>query len=175
MLADQREAFSTALDRLTGRTEWGVKVYTDPTAPGSPPSSGGNTGGGTSADSGAGGGTGGAGKAYLRRRLAQRRSREDSWQRATELSRRIDQVLGDLAEDRRHHRPQDAALSGAPGENVFNAAYLVPADRSAEFAARARELACGLTGVRVELTGPWVPYSFVPQAFTPNGSGTEVA
>jgi hypothetical protein len=54
----------------------------------------------------------------------------------------------------------EAALSGAPGENVRNAAYLVDAGRTEEFAALAWRLDAEAPGTRIELTGPWAPYSF---------------
>ncbi|WP_438290745.1 GvpL/GvpF family gas vesicle protein [Streptomyces sp. HUAS TT7] len=50
-----------------------------------------------------------------------------------------------------------ARLSGEPGENVLNAAYLVPLDRSEDFVAAVRDFIPHIEGVRVELTGPWAP------------------
>ncbi|WP_187357029.1 GvpL/GvpF family gas vesicle protein, partial [Actinomadura sp. CNU-125] len=46
------------------------------------------------------------------------------------------------------------------GRNITNDAYLVPMDATDEFAAAVRESARDLPGVRVEVTGPWAPYSF---------------
>jgi hypothetical protein len=43
---------------------------------------------------------------------------------------------------------------------MLNAAYLVAQDRSREFAAAADRLAGQHPAVRLELTGPWPPYSF---------------
>ena len=39
-------------------------------------------------------------------------------------------------------------------------AYLVDADRAEELAAQAGRLEAEAPGVRVEVTGPWAPYSF---------------
>jgi hypothetical protein len=143
-------AFAAALDRVAGRLEWGAKVYTDPgrlvdpePAPPAPTAAA------------------GPGRDYLRRRQRQRQARERSWEQAAEVGKQVDAALAPLAEDVRYHRVQDQALSGRPGENVLNAAYLVRKDRSEAFLARARELLGDRPGVHVELTGPWVPYSFV--------------
>jgi hypothetical protein len=136
--------FRAALDRLAGRVEVGVKVSTDPraTAPAAPPS------------------TSSPGRDYLRRRRAQHRARDDAWQRAAATAKRVDAALAGLAVDSRQRPPQRPQLSGARGENVLNAAYLVDAERTGEFAALARRLDAEAPGSRVELTGPWAPYSF---------------
>jgi hypothetical protein len=136
--------FRAALDRLAGRVELGVKVSTDPQAmaPAAAPSAS------------------SPGRDYLRRRRAQHRARDDAWQRAAAAAQRVDATLAGLALDSRQRPPQRPQLSGAPGENVLNAAYLVDAGRTEEFAALARRLDAEAPGTRIELTGPWAPYSF---------------
>ncbi len=58
-------------------------------------------------------------------------------------------------------RPAQATeLSGAPGPMILNGTYLVTDAQSGAFAAAARELADRFPGLRMELTGPWPPYSF---------------
>ena len=49
-------------------------------------------------------------------------------------------------------------------EMLLNAAYLVEAQRVADLRERAAELAerHAAVGARIELTGPWPPYNFVP-------------
>ncbi|EFL13179.1 GvpL/GvpF family gas vesicle protein [Streptomyces sp. C] len=63
------------------------------------------------------------------------------------------------------HPAQTGPLAGGDtGENVLNDAYLVPDGEADAFRAAVRHAADDLPGVRVELTGPWAPYSFaVPQ------------
>ncbi|MFD9486464.1 GvpL/GvpF family gas vesicle protein [Streptomyces sp. NPDC059991] len=145
LLDSGRASFVPALERLDGRVEWGVKVYAeagDPepaAAPRAKPASG---------------------RDYLRRRLGQRQAREDTWRQAGALSRGLHQELSGHAEAERLHRPQNARVSGQPGENVLNAAYLVPRERSAEFVALVEPHRSRVEGVRVEVTGPWPPYSF---------------
>ncbi|MBD0742837.1 GvpL/GvpF family gas vesicle protein [Streptomyces sp. CBMA152] len=150
LLGSGRAGFVRALERLDGRVEWGVKVYADirPAPAGAPPTSA------RPAD----------GREYLRRRLGQRRSREEVWRRADALSRTLHTELSGRAEAGRLHRPQNVRLSGDPGENILNAAYLVPREQSEEFVATVRHLTPHTDGVRVELTGPWAPHSFAGEA-----------
>ncbi|WP_020674111.1 GvpL/GvpF family gas vesicle protein [Amycolatopsis nigrescens] len=145
MLRERGPRISAALDRVDGRAEWGVKVYADPAATATP----------------AAGETGTpSGRSYLRKRLAERRSRDDAWRAVTEAAEAVDRELGALAEDRRRHRAQHPELSGVPGRNVLNLAYLVPVPHGDRFLARVDELRGTAHGCRIEVTGPWVPYSF---------------
>jgi hypothetical protein len=144
--------FSAALDRLAGRVEVGVKAYADleaiaatgsaraagPAAPSTPPS---------------------PGRDYLRRRMERRRSRDEAWRLAFAAADQAATTLAKLAVDQRRHRPQDPRLSGTRGENVLNMAYLVDAAGAQGFASLAWGLVT-LTGMRIEVTGPWAPYSF---------------
>jgi Gas vesicle synthesis protein GvpL/GvpF len=144
--------FCAALDRLAGCVEVGVKVYADlealaatdparkagPAAPSTPSS---------------------PGRDYLRRRMEQRRSRDEAWRLALAAADRTTTTLAKLALDQRCHRPQDPRLSGTRGENVLNMAYLVDAADVQGFALVAGSLAA-LPGMRIEVTGPWAPYSF---------------
>jgi hypothetical protein len=59
---------------------------------------------------------------------------------------------------RRHHRAQDAQLSGRDDWMVLNGAYLVDDERGEEFAAAVAALR--EPELDVQLTGPWAPYSF---------------
>ncbi|GHJ29369.1 gas vesicle protein [Streptomyces hygroscopicus subsp. sporocinereus] len=153
MLADGRERFASALDRLEGRVEWGVKVYATPPPPEEPPA-GEPPAGGRSAP------TALSGRDYLRRRKAQRQAAERRWGHTEEGARLVHDTLTRLAERHRLHPPQDPKLSGESDRNVLNAAYLVRREDSAGFAERVGLLAERATGLRVELTGPWAPYSF---------------
>ncbi|AGP53922.1 GvpL/GvpF family gas vesicle protein [Streptomyces rapamycinicus] len=174
ILQERRDQFLPLLERLAGHVEWGVKVYTDPTDS-------------LASDAAvAAGATGGEealspGRAYLAARRRRRRGAEEAWQTAARTAVRIAEEAGGLAVGRVAHRPQRGELAqmaggetarggksggetaggGKPGgENIANDAYLVPADRAEEFRARVLAAAEGQPGVRVEVTGPWAPYSF---------------
>lgn len=149
-LQERRDEFLPLLERLTGRVEWGVKVYT---------AAGGETADAPESDPGDAGLS--PGRAYLAARRKRRRGAEDAWQAAVRTAARIADEAGDLAVERVAHRPQRGELAKAEsGENIANDAYLVPADRAEDFRARVLAAAEGQEGVRVEVTGPWAPYSF---------------
>ncbi|TYK45004.1 GvpL/GvpF family gas vesicle protein [Actinomadura decatromicini] len=176
VLAAQAERFRSVLDRLTGRTEWGVKAWADPAALDAPdthsggglaPSAEPPTGPPSSAQSGSEASRSGSepaagtGTAYLLRRQRERRRREDAGRRAAEHAGTVHADLADLAVAARRHAPQDPRLSGRTGTQVLNAAYLLDDDRVDDFLAAARAAGERLAGVEVEVTGPWPPYSFI--------------
>lgn len=148
LLSEQQEAFTTALARVEGKTEWGVKVYADPEIfaedPAPEPSA-------SSAS--------GPGAAYLQRRRSQRRSREDAGRAATARAEEIHAALSEQAAATRRHPPQDQRLTGHAGWMILNGAYLVDDEAAAEFRGRVAEFG-EERGIDVDLTGPWVPYSF---------------
>ncbi|MET8001414.1 GvpL/GvpF family gas vesicle protein [Nonomuraea glycinis] len=160
-LLDQRhDDFVQVLSQIAGRVEWGVKAYVHPTEdqptptarePADRAAARGPGGAGSSAAAG-------AGTAYLKRRQAGLRSREDAWRDASEQAQRIHHALTALAVASHLHRPQDPQLSGRSDWMILNGAYLVDEPRSAEFAAALDGLRG--PGVDLQLTGPWAPYSF---------------
>ncbi|MEW9532908.1 GvpL/GvpF family gas vesicle protein [Microbispora sp. NPDC049125] len=181
-LLDRRhDDFAAVLARVAGRREWGVKAYVSRAArgegpaattgaaqPGGPATAGtGRAGGPVPSSTGGagpvtaapgGGAAGGPGTAYLKRRKASLRSREDLWRAAVEQAERLHSALGGIAVASRRHRPQDPQLSGRSDLMVLNGAYLVEPGRDREFAAALG--AFRAEGMDVQLTGPWAPYSF---------------
>ncbi|GAA4933477.1 GvpL/GvpF family gas vesicle protein [Streptomyces coeruleoprunus] len=150
VLRQGEETFTRMLDRLADSVEWGVKVYAEPPGDSGDPAS----------SQAAPADEPDPGRAYLRRRRQQHHAREATWSAAAEAVRRIEAEAGELALAHARHRPQQGRLAVGAGENVANDAYLVPAGRSGDFRARVLRSAEGLPGVRVEITGPWAPYSF---------------
>ncbi|WP_418960661.1 GvpL/GvpF family gas vesicle protein [Streptomyces tritici] len=157
-------AFTRLLDRLADHVEWGVKIYAETT--------GGASAGEGRGDVDAAAGASDPGRAYLRRRRQEREERGAARSAAAEAVRRIDVAAGAVALERARHRPQQGQLAAGPGENVANDSYLVARERSEEFRERVRDAADGLRGVRVEITGPWAPYSFA--ALPETGAPEEV-
>ncbi|WP_406336895.1 GvpL/GvpF family gas vesicle protein [Streptomyces zaomyceticus] len=151
-LAAQRQVFAERIALLRDRSEWGVKLYIN--APVPPKDSGADGAGSTGST-----GTLSPGKAYLQRRRAQHSVREDHYRNAQEAAQRIDALVARFRTYRVRHPAQHGALAG-PEENVLNDAYLVPDDRIESFRAALAAVAADLDGVRVEVTGPWAPYSF---------------
>ncbi|MGW1023805.1 GvpL/GvpF family gas vesicle protein [Streptomyces sp. NPDC002577] len=147
MIEDEHERLHTALERIAGRVEWGVKVYVAPeksapqgqAEPEAKPATG---------------------RDYLRRKRAARERQESVWERAENFARTVHGHLSRHARATRLHPPQNPALSRAPGRNVLNAAYLVDRSHSEEFVELVDRTKDEEPGLRVELTGPWAAYSF---------------
>ncbi|MEU6173115.1 GvpL/GvpF family gas vesicle protein [Streptantibioticus parmotrematis] len=153
MLQEREEEFTSMLDWLTGQVEWGVKLYVDvraarDTQPSPRP--------GTS-----------SGRAYLQARRAARRGAAEAHGAAEDAARRISQEAASWASASAAHRPQQGDLATGPGENIVNWAFLVPAEHGERFRRAVQDAAGVVPGVRLEITGPWAPYSFA----TPDDSG----
>ncbi|MCS0599979.1 GvpL/GvpF family gas vesicle protein [Streptomyces sp. LP11] len=147
MIEEREEDFHSALNRLQGRVEWGVKVYVEPEPaepapePAKPVS----------------------GRDYLRRRRERSHAHEEKWQRAEGFAQSLHERLARCADDSRLHAPQNNALTSGPGQNVLNGAYLVPRAHSEEFVEMVDRTKDEAPGIRVELTGPWAAYSFTEE------------
>ncbi|MET8051040.1 GvpL/GvpF family gas vesicle protein [Streptosporangium sp. NPDC005286] len=146
LLRRRHDDFAAVLAHVTGRREWGVKAYAAPAAADSP------VAGESAAESGK------PGTAYLQRRRASLRNREDAWRQAAERAEHIHATLAATSVASHRHRPQDPELSGREDPMVLNGAYLVDEDHAEEFVAAVDGLRG--QGIDLELTGPWAPYSF---------------
>jgi Gas vesicle synthesis protein GvpL/GvpF len=148
LLRERRDELTEVLGRVVGRSEWGVKAYAIAETPAQEPSE---------ADAAAGERPG---MAYLRRRKQQQQSREQASQRLAERAQQIHAEVSRVAVASRQHPPQDPRLSGHQGTMILNTAYLIDDDRADALAAAVEELRAGLSGIRMEITGPWPAYSF---------------
>ncbi|CAM3667213.1 GvpL/GvpF family gas vesicle protein [Nocardiopsis rhodophaea] len=150
LLRDEGGAFESVLRRLSGRVEWGVKVLTrPPTAPGGATQRARRT----------------PGRTYRDERRPPPESAEDRWRDAAALARRVDDLVGGLAEAREDHRPLLTRRTGTGGETAMHASYLVPADRTPQLVRIAERLrASAPRGTRIVVSGPWAPYSFAMTA-----------
>ncbi|UBU14561.1 GvpL/GvpF family gas vesicle protein [Nonomuraea gerenzanensis] len=159
LLERRSVAFGDVLAHVTGRREWGVKAYTSPAAAAAQaadPDHADQRGGARTC--GGDGQAGRPGTAYLQRRRAGLRGREQVRRQVLQRADHIHRALSALAAAGRRHRPQDPRLSGRHDWMLLNGAYLVDEARAGEFAALAGEL--GGDGVEIRVTGPWAPYSF---------------
>ena len=147
-LTQWHERAERALDRIAGRSEWSVKAYVDPGARGEEtqdePSPEGM----------------GAGKAYLLKRRAATQRRESLAAADAATADEIHAALEGASVAGRRLAPQDRRLTGHTGEMVLNGTYLVDETRVALFKGAVDALAAHHAGVRVEVGGPWPPYSF---------------
>lgn len=143
MLAAHAGALLSALDRVEGRTEWGVKVHCDlsaledglvAAAPVEP-----------------------SGRGYL----MQRKARLEAGARAAEAAAEAATVAHDALADLADEAVTAPGRSAAPGL-VLNGAYLVPDDRRDDFMRRVSDLqARHGESFFFDVTGPWPPYHFV--------------
>ncbi|WP_405774189.1 GvpL/GvpF family gas vesicle protein [Streptomyces sp. NBC_01538] len=161
MTEERGDDFRRALDRLDGRVEWGVKVYLEKADETDGEKDSSSVSSASSASSAR------TGREYLRQRRRRVRTNEDRWRHAEIFASELHRTLSDHAENVRLHAPQNSVLSGATGQNVLNAAYLVARSDSEQFIElvdRTKSDADAATsGLRVELTGPWAVYSFTEE------------
>lgn len=154
-LEAREEDFIRALDRVAGRTEWGVKAVLSPSAnPARTPEPE------PAARSSGKQAQPGAGAAYLRRRREQTTSRERGERIAVEQAERVHATLSELAAATRLHPPQSRQLSGDGDPMILNAAYLVDEAAARAFTGAVAALDDEHRAIRLQLTGPWPPYSF---------------
>ncbi|MEU9057423.1 GvpL/GvpF family gas vesicle protein [Streptomyces sp. NPDC048430] len=149
MLGAREAEFSALLARLEGHVELGVKIYADPREAVSV------GGGGAEAEA-----PGSPGRAYLRRRRAQQQNHRATYRAAGSVAAEVPARVAGIARAHVTHRPQQGDLAQAAGENIVNDAYLVQGTEADAFRAALTGLADDVPGVRVEITGPWAPYSF---------------
>lgn len=142
MLERRRADLDAVLERIDGRTEWGVKAYAEPApAPA------------TATDAR-------PGLAYLQRRRAELAADDERLRRASGGAEAVHAALAGRAEAARQHPPQDRRLTGRAEPMVLNGAYLVGAENSRRFTDAVRTQAQRHAELRLEVTGPWPPYSF---------------
>lgn len=148
-----------SLRRVGGCVEWGVKAYAASSVP---------AGGGTD-DAAAPDGPG-AGMAYLRRRRAELSAREDSRRTMTASAQAVHAELSGRAAQARLYPPQSPALSGNHAPMLLNASYLLSASPQSgsagalDFASAVAAVATAHPDLRIDLSGPWPPYSFTARA-----------
>ncbi|WP_033216698.1 GvpL/GvpF family gas vesicle protein [Kitasatospora phosalacinea] len=156
LLTAHADEIRTALAGIADRTEWGVKAYLDRAR-----SDGETDGAGEAGDGPGRPSDDRPGTAYLLRRRTARDRAERALADAAGQARQVHLALSDLADRSTEHPPQPAEATGVRDPMLLNGAYLVHRAREAEFA----RAVAGLRerhgpALRVELTGPWPPYSF---------------
>jgi hypothetical protein len=146
-LMAHRGDFDTALRRVTGRTEWGVKGYADPDliAKQSVEKQAGHVGEGT---------------AYLLRRRAELSAQQAAESKAAVHAHEIHEALSRIAVVAKRQPVPHTQLLRKRAKIVLNGTYLVDNERADEFADTVRTLDDQHPGIDLDLTGPWPPYSF---------------
>ncbi len=170
LLTEHAEALRTALARVADRTEWGVKAYLDQARLDQARANEARTSGDAATDPGPGGPPDDRpGTAYLLRRRAARDRDTRDLADAAARARQVHLALTGLADRSTEHPPQPPEATGVRDPMLLNGAYLVHRSREAGFARAVRDLGeQHAPALRLELTGPWPPYSFVD---LPTGDG----
>ena len=138
LLAEHHAELTELLESLRGTQEWGVQVYLRPAVGTAVPA-------GVTVGGDGGGSTG----------------PHQPWLEAEASANQIDRVLSDIAIVSRRQPAPYLRPGSVCGWMVLNGIYLLDADRAAEFSSMARQFAAEHGTLRVEITGPWPPYSFV--------------
>ncbi|MGW4368617.1 GvpL/GvpF family gas vesicle protein [Nocardia takedensis] len=149
LLRERRADFETALDLVRGRTEWGVRAYGDRARLIA-----------AAAETREDGVPATPGAAYLARRRAQLSARESVEREAEQRAERIHRRLLEKVAAGRRQPPTDPAVSGRRDWMLLNGTYLVDDERAGRFADTVAALEVEHPGIRLELSGPWPPYSF---------------
>ena len=156
LLNTRRQDFLAALDLVTGRDELGVKAYGDLAA---------LAAGGSSVPQPAGEKR--SGTAYLMKRKQQLTAHEQAHSVAAAEAERIHAALLRHAVDGKQKPPGEPAVTGKRAWTVLNGTYLVDRNRVEAFRAAVAELQETTTGIELEITGPWPPYSFTGDVVSP--------
>lgn len=98
--------------------------------------------------------------AYLKRRRDELAANQDAQRDTTAGARAVYAELAGHAAGARLHPPQSPQLRGSKAPMLLNAAYLVRRCDATSFAAAVASAANAHPELRLELTGPWPPYSF---------------
>lgn len=159
VLDGRREQFRAVFDRVRGRAEWAVKVYTVPPAASRRDDS--STAGVTASADARTAQTAASGRAYLDRVRTRQVEREAKQDAALTAAARVDEAIGALALDAVRRRPHGPEITGRHRTQILNAAYLVDESRTRELHVTIAALQGDPgTGALIEVSGPWVPYSF---------------
>ena len=145
LLDTRADALRDTLASVSGRVEWGVKLYAEPR-----PAEEHQV-------------QAASGRDYLGQRMAQSRSRDEERLRRGDAVRACHEALSSAADHAVVNAPQDPALSGRRDPMVLNGAYLVAREHESEFLAVLDAQAagpCREAGILAEITGPWPPYNF---------------
>ncbi|MET7933826.1 GvpL/GvpF family gas vesicle protein [Streptomyces sp. NPDC005322] len=180
-LREKEESFLATLDRIAGRAEWGVKVYAlagqpaarEATAPAATSSGAAHEATAPAATSSGAAheatapAAASSGLAYLERVRNQHKGREQRQNAALRAAERVDAVVRGLAVATRRLRPHGPEVTGPHRTHVLNAAYLIDHGRERQLRAALASLREDETAVRIELSGPWAPYSFADGGTAP--------
>jgi len=145
-VTDHAPEIGKAMERITDRVEWAVKVYrTDKSDAAAEESESARTG-----------------RDYLVGRSREQQERAEADTFAHDRAQACYDRIGEVSVDAVRNAPQDPVLSGRREPMVHNAAFLVDPAVQAEFRGLVEEISQGSAsdGLLVEASGPWPAYNF---------------
>lgn len=156
MLSTDHDLLAGAIDRLTGRQEWGLKVFAHrdrllEVA---------------RAEYGEEGDPHSDGAEYLQRKRRERELGEHADRAAGACAEHCHARLEEVAAAARTNPPQRPEAHGREAEMVLNGVYLVDEDRRESLHRVVADLRASYesSGFDIDLTGPWPAYNFVAPA-----------
>jgi hypothetical protein len=157
-LRARRSTLTTALRRVRGCDEWGVRLVRSTRGRAMP------AGSLPPADR--------SGRAFLAAKKQARDAARDIVRHVTDAVESAYDLLAPLSRDSRRRSDFPESAVTVP---LLDAAFLVPAARKASFRAAARRAAaaCRAAGVELTLSGPWPAYNFVQSAGQSRGLAHE--
>jgi hypothetical protein len=146
-----RERLDRALDRISGCSEWGVRVRLDEARARE-----------VAASEAAEASRPGSGTGFL---LRKKMEQEASRTLAARLRAEVDEVYAELSRSAAEALRREAVTPEAGARMLLDAAFLVPAERAAEFEEAVQRCSARLApgACEVTLTGPWPAYNFVEE------------
>lgn len=159
MLARERAGFAEALARLKAKSEWGLKLFVDPSAA----ELAATETSGELARLDAEIRDASSGEAYMRRKQLDGLLRVEVDRLVDECAEDVHSRLARLAVEALRNPLQRPEVTGHSGQMVLNGVYLLDDAATDEFHAAVGALAedHGSLGVDLQVTGPWPPYNFV--------------
>ena len=151
-LRERAGALASGLAAVDGASEWGVKVFlvAERAAPAAAAEQLGSS----------------SGAAYLADRQRERRLAEGVHELCASCSEEVHRTIAQIARQERLNPVQRPEAHGRQAEMILNAAYLVDSERAEDLRRAVGQLdeRWEPEGLAVELTGPWPPYNFIPDA-----------
>lgn len=159
MLRREGAALTEALARLTGKTEWGLKIFVDHAAVERTAKQESDEAGRLDAELE----NASAGSAYIRRKQLDEVLRAQTDRLLDECVEEAHARLSVLSVEALSNPLQRPEAAGHEGQMVLNGVYLLDDDATDEFHATVAGLTdrYGSRGFDFEATGPWPPYNFV--------------
>lgn len=152
-IASQRARIASLVKRVANHQEWGVRLVLDRAAAERASATSGNRRAATPSVA--------SGRAYLRRKKAQRDAAVELSSHAREIVAGLHDRLAGRSKLAKRRPASELPVKGGP--LLLDAAFLVPRARAASFKALAAREARVLSrqGYALTVSGPWPPYTFV--------------